>query len=95
MEARHHGHDTSALWRSHRSFGEPGCATGILRYGLHDLYGEMPHGRTEKEMGRRVVAMIVDTTAMRAAWGVALAGFVLQRWSGVIANCVRVGFERA
>ena len=76
---RRDGHGTSALRRSHGSFGQPECATGVLRCRLHVMHGAIPHSRAEKEVGRRMVAMVVGTRGMRAVRNVALAGFVLRR----------------
>ena len=93
--ARHDGHGTSALRRSHRSFGQRRCTTWVMLCVLNDVRGGVNNGGTAKEIGCRMMAMVVDTTTMRAFRSVALTSLILGRRSSVIARCVSVDFERA
>lgn len=62
---------------------------------LNDVRGGVNNGGTAKEIGCRMMAMVVDTTTMRAVRSVALTSLILGRRSSVIACCVSVDFERA
>jgi len=55
---------------------------------LNDVRGGVNNGGTAKEIGCRMMAMVVDTTTMRAVRSVALTSLILGRRSSVIARCV-------